>query len=79
MESRQAIGNSETAVDASIESNTAASNANNAATNTNTEIASDIGKSGTLISELQTIFDNVSKHPDWEFSIGCVCADGMEY
>jgi len=62
-DSQTAIGNSETAVDASIESNTAASNANNAATGTSTEIASNIGKSGTLISELQAILDDVSKHP----------------
>jgi hypothetical protein len=60
---QQSITDSETAVDAGIESNTAASNANNAAANTNTEIADNLGQSGMLISELQAILDDVSKHP----------------
>ena len=62
-DSQTAISNSETAVDAGIESNAAAINANNTAASTNTEIAGNLEKSGTLISELQAILDDVSKHP----------------
>ncbi|MPM22042.1 hypothetical protein SDC9_68492 [bioreactor metagenome] len=37
--------------------------ANSAAAGTSTKIASDVGESGKIISELQAILDDVSKHP----------------